>query len=126
VSAKRTPTIRLLKVGDVLRAREDHEVLCRVIELGVGIYGGGDVVEIFEAGTELDQLVSAPIKKLLRINGASLRLDFERVGHLPESERSFTTFSHWDLGAFLLTDSVLRAARGTSRKPSRKKRSTSK
>jgi hypothetical protein len=121
MGARRRPTIRLLRVGDVLRAREDPEVLCRVIELGQGIDGGGDVVEVFKAGTALERLSTAPIKKLLRINGVALRWDFERVGSLSGAVRSLSTFSHWDLGAFLLSDHVLMAAKGRKR-PAPKKR----
>lgn len=126
MSTKRRPSIRLLAVGDVLQAREDPEVRCRVIELGTGIDGGGDVVEVFAASTPTGRLGTARIKRLLRINKAALRWNFERIGRLSEQERALSQFDPKHLRAFLLTESVLRAARGTSRKPSRKKRSTNK
>lgn len=109
-------------VGDVLRVRVDPAVLCRVIERGEGVDGGGDVVEVFAAGTTFEKVRYAPVRDLLRVNKAALRHEFERVGRLLATERVFSQFDRLDLWSFLLTESVVARARNLEKAPPRVQR----
>lgn len=103
--------------GDVLRVRVDPAVLCRVIEIGKGVDGGRDVVEIFAAGTTFEGTRRASVVDLRRVNKAALRREFERVGRISAAERAFSQFERLDLWSFLLTESVVAVARSLEKAP---------
>ncbi len=102
--------LRNLKVGDVLQLRGNQRVLCRVIARD----DIGHIVEVFPFGTKPPVLSNTRALVVMRVNGAALRRDFERVAHLPSSERPLPRFQR-DLGTIFLAPDVTKFARRTWR-----------
>ena len=87
-------------------------MLCRVIEIGTGLGGSGDVVEVFRAGSQLETLSKARVVRVTRVNKAALCFDFQRIRRLEEAERRFKTFTWGQTNVFNLTKDVIDAAYG--------------
>ena len=109
---KRRTSIRKVAVGDVLQLKTDSAVLCRVIEIGSGMGGGGDVVEVFPNGATLEALSKTRVVAVTRVNKASLRFHFHRIGRLEDSERRFKKFTWGQTNVFCLAQDVVDSAYG--------------